>query len=46
MNDGLDEMHSDRHDGFWPDLKEALAAFTLWLIVMMLLSFSLAGCLS
>jgi hypothetical protein len=45
MNDGLDEMHSDR-GGFFPNLKEALAAFTLWLIVMMLLSFSLAGCLS
>jgi hypothetical protein len=45
MNDGLDEMHSDRDD-FFPNLKEALAAFTLWLIVMLLLSFSLAGCLS
>lgn len=45
MNDGLDEMHSDR-DEFWPTLKEAIAAFTLWLIVMALLAFSVSGCLS
>lgn len=45
MNDGLDEMHSDRDD-FWPTLKEIAAAFTLWLIVMALLAFSFAGCLS
>ncbi len=45
MNDGLDEMHSDR-DELWPTLKEVAAAFTLWLIVMALLAFSFVGCLS
>jgi hypothetical protein len=45
MNDGLDEMHSDRDNTFL-NLKDAIAAFILWLIVMLLLSFSLAGCLS
>ena len=45
MNDGLDVVHSDRNE-FWPTLKEVVAAFTLWLIVMALLAFSVSGCLS
>lgn len=46
MNDGLDEMHSDREESILPNLKEAFLAFMLWLIVTALLGLSMAGCLS
>jgi len=45
MNDGLDEMHSDREEGILPTVREIVGLFVLWLIVMLFLAFGLAGCL-
>jgi len=46
MNDGLDDMHSDRQDAILPSLKEIVGLFLLWLIVMLFIAFGIAGCLS
>lgn len=45
MNDGLDEMHSDREEGILPTVREIVGLFVLWMIVMLFLAFGLAGCL-
>lgn len=46
MNDGLDDMHSDRQDSMLPSIKEIVALSVLWMIVMLFLAFGFAGCLS
>lgn len=45
MNDGLDDLHSDREEGILPTIREIVGLFLLWLIVMLFLAFGLAGCL-
>lgn len=45
MNDGLDDLHSEREDVILPTIREIVGLFLLWLIVMLFLAFGLAGCL-
>lgn len=44
MNDGLDEMHSDREEGILPTVREIVGLFLLWMIAMLFLAFGLAEC--
>lgn len=52
MNDGLDEMHSDREEGILPTVREIVGLFLLWLAsiiwlaTILFVAFALVGCLS
>ena len=45
MNDGLDDLHSDREDGILPTIREIVGLFLLWLIVMLFVAFAIASCI-
>lgn len=45
MNDGLDDLHSERDEGLLPTVREIVSLFLLWLIIMAVLALGFAGCL-
>lgn len=48
MNDGLDDLHSDREDGIVPSVREIVMLFLVWMFLVGALSLvvCVAGCLS
>lgn len=43
MNDGLDELHSDRDEGRFPTWKEIVASMLIWIFFLGIFAFFLAG---
>lgn len=43
MNDGLDELHSDREEGTLPTWKEIVGMIIIWTFFLGLFAFFLAG---
>jgi hypothetical protein len=45
MNDGLDDLHSEREEGFWPSVGQVARLVVVWILVMAFIGFAVAGCL-